>query len=485
MSLYYYSENEDYSKEESIDKYKEIFIQYEDNSPNLSEALDQMFISEGCNSEESKEFINDIVTKTEKIISKNKEKIKLTYPNIGEDDMKIISSYTCELKNKKYSPYKLLNKNLVLDNRQEGIDNISKYLYILIKSLRKLNKYYPKENSKFLYRCIDTKVEINNNIFKPKLIPYIIGNKKTFWSFISTSPNVMTSYNFLQKKGTNKSGTIFTLAGKIWGYDITLFNYYGENEILLEPERKFIIDEVLPPINDIIHIRCDIQDSPLILLNIPKKNKNTNENIKILKDNSLNADLRFKYILIGDSIVGKENIIKRFNNKEDDNIPTIGSEFQIMKIMLKNKIVGLELWTTWGMEKFRSLTLFLFRKTSCMIIVYDISNRQSFESAKRQIKEYKEYCPPDIIFVIVGYKDNLENERKVNYDDGKSLADKYNGTFYEILEENDQNIDNIFIDSALILVQKHEDDVNNLSFKLKFYESERNNIMTIKKNSFC
>ena len=260
-----------------------------------------MFISEGCNEEESNELINDIITKTENIINKNKIKIKLKYPKLEKDDMKIISSYTCEAKNKKYSPYKLLNKNLVSDNRREGINNISKYLYILIKSLRKLDKYYPKENSKYLYRCLDTKVEINNNIFKPKLIPYIIGNRKTFWSFTSSSPDVMTTYNFLKKEGKNKSGTIFTLSGKVWGYDITLFNYFKENEIILEPERKFIVDEVLPPVNDIIHIRCDIQDTPLILQNIPKK-------IEILKGESTHVDLIFKYVMIGDSWDPKQDI---------------------------------------------------------------------------------------------------------------------------------------------------------------------------------
>ena len=63
----------------------------------------------------------------------------------------------------------------------------------------------------------------------------------------------------------NKSGTIFTLAGKIWGYDITLFNYFGENEILLEPERKFYVEEVMPPINGVIHIRWIYKDTPLVL----------------------------------------------------------------------------------------------------------------------------------------------------------------------------------------------------------------------------
>ncbi len=55
-----------------------------------------------------------------------------------------------------------------------------------------------------------------------------------------------------------KSGTIFTLTGDVWGYDITLFNYYKEEEILLEPETKFIVDSVLPPVNDIIYITCKV-----------------------------------------------------------------------------------------------------------------------------------------------------------------------------------------------------------------------------------
>ena len=62
-----------------------------------------------------------------------------------------------------------------------------------------------------------------------------------------------------------KSGTIFTLAGDVWGYDITLFNYYDEKEILLEPETKFIVENVFPPVNEIIHITCKVINSSLVL----------------------------------------------------------------------------------------------------------------------------------------------------------------------------------------------------------------------------
>ena len=101
--------------------------------------------------------------------------------------------------------------------------------------------------------------------FDDKSVPYIEGNTKTFWTFTSTSSNIKTSYKFLGKEENIKKGNIFTLYGDIWGYDISLFNVFGEKEILLEPEKKFIIDQVFPPVNEIIHVRCNMQESKLVL----------------------------------------------------------------------------------------------------------------------------------------------------------------------------------------------------------------------------
>ena len=66
-------------------------------------------------------------------------------------------------------------------------------------------------------------------------------------------------------EGTFKEGTVFTLSGDIWGYDISLFNTYNETEILLEPERKIYIKETKPPVEHILYTRCKILDTPLVL----------------------------------------------------------------------------------------------------------------------------------------------------------------------------------------------------------------------------
>ena len=129
-----------------------------------------------------------------------------------------ICSYTYESEMKIFCPYKLLNTNLTSDDRKNGVRNVSKYLYILLKALRKLPRYYLTD--KYLYRCIthlvNTSQGNNNNS------SYFKGNKKTFWGFTSTSPDPNTTYSFLNKGEKIKTGTVFTLEGDIW--DIIL-NY--------------------------------------------------------------------------------------------------------------------------------------------------------------------------------------------------------------------------------------------------------------------
>ena len=286
MSLIYYSEEEDNNKEESINKYKDFFLDYKNKSPTLSEALNQMFQSANLDEAKCNKLTNNIFNKCKEVIDNNYVRIKEKYNNISKYEAYIISNYTCELKEKKFSPYRLLNTNLVCDNRKKGIKNISKYLYIFLKALRNLTRYYPKAPNKYLYRCITNKVNIAKDPFNDKLVPYIIGNRKTFWGFTSTSSNPKGTYNFLKEEEKIKVGTLFIFGGDIWGYDITLFNYFGEEEILLEPEKKFIIDNVLPPLNGVINVTCTLLETPLKLDN--DKEQNIPNDIYISKEKTIN-----------------------------------------------------------------------------------------------------------------------------------------------------------------------------------------------------
>ena len=300
MSLIFYSEEEENQKEESIDRYKDLFNKYKGQSITLTEALTQMYQSSGVDNNRINDLIAKLIQDCKNKVESNFNKIKEKYPSITKDDAIIISSYTCEAQISDYSPYKILNRNLVSDDRINGLKKISKYFYILLNSLRKLKKYYPTKENKYLFRCIGVKVNYMIDPFNKKSVPYIEGNTKTFWSFTSTSTSIKTSYRFLKGK-TIQSGTIFTLYGDIWGYDITLFNVFNEEEILLEPERKFIVDQVYPPVNDIIHVRCNIQKTEPIL----NSENILDKIIQIIKPYHNNIDFRIllKELFIDENIV--------------------------------------------------------------------------------------------------------------------------------------------------------------------------------------
>ena len=262
MSLYFYDINESIEKEESVDNYKNLFLEYYQKRPTLNEALEHMYISSGLQPDYSKTLIDSVINKVENFVDNNFTNMREKYPDITKEHAKIISSYTCEAVDKKYSPYKVTNSNLVKEDRRKGVSNVSKYVFLLLSSLRTLKKFTPNAQQKVLFRCIQTNV----NFFDHFSInsSYIKGNKKTFWGFTSTTTDLDKAKKFLGEKNDKNVGTIFYLTGDIWGYDISCFNVFREDEIILEPERKYIIEEVKPH-NAITYVQCTIENSKVIL----------------------------------------------------------------------------------------------------------------------------------------------------------------------------------------------------------------------------
>ena len=96
MSLFFYDEEENNEREVSIDNYKQMFIEYEENKPTLSEALTQMFKLSDVQENQIEELVKDIISKCKSTIEKNFDKITKKYSNITKYDAYIIFSYTCE-----------------------------------------------------------------------------------------------------------------------------------------------------------------------------------------------------------------------------------------------------------------------------------------------------------------------------------------------------------------------------------------------------
>ena len=258
MSKSFYSENEEMNFEESLNKYEFLFKDIELKPPTLEDALIKLFRNAGLSEKDSKEIYNHLYKICNNRVNEKWDEIIKQNPKISKLDALIISSYTYEPKAmyKKFSPYRLLNTNLVSADRKNGIINVEKYFFLLLVALRGLTK--TKKN--VLFRCISCKVKLVKDPNNDKYIPYQQGNQKIFWPFTSTSDDEKLTENLLG----NGTGTKYKIIGdNLWGYDITLFNVYGEKEILLEPERKYEIQNVKE--GNIIEITCKVVDNPQIL----------------------------------------------------------------------------------------------------------------------------------------------------------------------------------------------------------------------------
>ena len=333
MSLYYYNNNESILKD-SINNYVDMFKDFNNNTPTLNEALIQMYKSSGIDESKYKKLIKEIFSLVNNHLNLKFNEIQKIYPNITYEDAQIISSYTCELScDKNANLYKILNNNLVSKNRKLGVSKIKKYLFIFLKSLRKLKKTY-YEN---LYRCISVNADLNYDSFDKNKIPYLKGKTKIFWAFTSTSKK--PSSDFLGYKNNIKCGTFFSLSGNIWGYDINLFNVCGEEEILLEPEREMLVIESIPPINQVTHVRCEIKDTPQVLQNLFKNEKKINKYSKELSinDNYNNNKNDYSKIKKNYPIYNNEKKVNNYSSNPINNDNKINDyHFNNIQMIKKN-----------------------------------------------------------------------------------------------------------------------------------------------------
>ena len=154
----------------------------------------------------------------------------------------------------------------------------------------------------------------------------------------------------------------------------------------------------------------------------------------------------YKVILIGDSGVGKTNILSRYiyNEFKSDSKSTIGVEFASKRITISNTLIKAQIWDTAGHERYRAITNTYYKGSNGCFIVYDITNMQSFENIDKWYTDIEKVANIDITIVIVGNKCDLESERKVSVEQGKEKAKELGACFFETSALSAINIDNIF-----------------------------------------
>jgi len=179
-------------------------------------------------------------------------------------------------------------------------------------------------------------------------------------------------------------------------------------------------------------------------------------------------DYQFKFLVIGESGVGKTCILLRFIDDffQPNYLSTIGIDFQTKIVTLKDKMIKLQIWDTAGQERFRTITKTYYRNSHGVILTYDVTDRDSFKSIGGWVKQIEQNSDKHICKVLVGNKCDKEG-RTVTLEEGEKLAEQYNMKFFESSAKTNYNVSEIFaylteeaVNHAELVNGKNDDEAN-------------------------
>ncbi len=162
----------------------------------------------------------------------------------------------------------------------------------------------------------------------------------------------------------------------------------------------------------------------------------------------------FKYVIIGDTAVGKSSLLSIFTDKirSDKYEPTIGVDFEKKQLDLDGKSVEINIWDTSGHPRYRQIAASYYKGVLGVIIVYDITNLESFQNLNSWLNEIKNESS-NACKILVGNKNDLEKDRKVTFEQGKEFANQNGMKFFETSVKENNNVKEIFLTIAKEIIQ--------------------------------
>jgi len=159
-----------------------------------------------------------------------------------------------------------------------------------------------------------------------------------------------------------------------------------------------------------------------------------------------NFDYLFKVVLIGDSGVGKSNLLSRFTRNEFnlETKSTIGVEFATRSISVDGKTLKAQIWDTAGQERYRAITAAYYRGAVGALLVYDIAKHATYVNVTRWLKELRDHADSNIVIMLVGNKSDLKHLRAVPTEEAKSFAAENGLSFIETSALDASNVESAF-----------------------------------------
>ena len=207
-----------------------------------------------------------------------------------------------------------------------------------------------------------------------------------------------------------------------------------------------------------------------------------------------NYNLIFKIVLIGDSNVGKTNILSKYlqNEFNPDSKATVGVEFGSKTFNINDNVIKAQIWDTAGTEKYRSITNAYYKGAKGAFVVYDISRKSSFNNIDKWLFDLKNNGDENINIILIGNKIDLEHQREVTTEEGEKKAVLNKASFIETSAKNGDNIEkafNLMIENVYENFKKENENKENIDSeelnKEKTLNLNSNNENQIKKKKCC
>lgn len=159
---------------------------------------------------------------------------------------------------------------------------------------------------------------------------------------------------------------------------------------------------------------------------------------------------QYKLVLLGESAVGKSSLVLRFVKGQfhEYQESTIGAAFLTQTLCLDDTTVKFEIWDTAGQERYQSLAPMYYRGAQAAIVVYDITNQDTFNRAKTWVKELQRQASPNIVIALAGNKSDLARKRAVEMEQAQVYAEENNLLFMETSAKTAMNVNEIFLEIA-------------------------------------
>ena len=201
-------------------------------------------------------------------------------------------------------------------------------------------------------------------------------------------------------------------------------------------------------------------------------------------------DFLYKMILIGDSGVGKSNILLKYlkNEFQQNTKATVGVEFGTKTVEIDNKKIKVQIWDTAGQERYRSITSAYYKGAKGAFIVYDITRKGSFENIDKWIEDLKSNGDKNVSIMLIGNKSDLADKREVQTDEGIKKSEESKVAFLETSALNGENVAKAF---EQIIEQIYQNNCSNDDEDVDFEIdkgvnlSEENNQQTEEKKACC